>query len=141
MDADHDPAGVERVDHVAIVVPDFDATVAMLTASLGLRCARIGRLGKDGTRRIAMIADGTGFKLEIIEAAEGPDAVTGPTLDHVALRVRDVDESHRLLLDAGFVEERPPRRLEPAHARTALLAEPNGMQVQVIRYDPTSPDL
>lgn len=139
MDAAPDPAGVERIDHVAIVVPDFDATVASLTTALGLRCARIGRLGRDGSRRIAMIADGTGFKLEIIEAPA--DGATGAELDHVAVRVLDVDASHEHLVGAGFAEERAPRRLEPAHARTALLTEPSGLQVQIIRYDPTSPDL
>ena len=132
---------IERIDHVAITVADFDATLATLTGALGLRCARIGRLGGDSARRIAMIADGTGFKLEIIEA--GPDdAPDGPAaFAHIALRVRDVDESWDRLLDSGFTAQKPPRRLEPAHARTALLTEPTGMDVQIIRYDDTSPDL
>jgi hypothetical protein len=61
---------IERIDHMAITVADFDATVATLTGALGLRCARIGRLGGDSARRIAMIADGTGFKLEIIDGID-----------------------------------------------------------------------
>lgn len=132
---------IERIDHVAITVADFDATLATLSGALGLRCARIGRLGGDSARRIAMIADGTGFKLEIIEAA--PDAAhEGPAaFAHLAVRVRDVDESWTRLIDSGFTAQKPPRRLEPAHARTALLTEPTGLDVQIIRYDETSPDL
>lgn len=132
---------IERIDHVALVVADFDAVVRTFTDALGLRCARIGRLGRDGTRRIAMIADGTGFKLELIEAPA--DAVDPPSarFDHVALRAHDVDASHDRLLAEGFTAHFAPRRLEPAHARTALLREPSGIDVQIVRYDDTSPDL
>ena len=143
-----DTAAVERINHVAIVVADFDATVRMLTDALGMRCARLGKLGRDESRRIAMITDGTGFKLEIIEAPAPEAHEAGPagaspaaTFDHIAVRVRDVDETHERLQAIGFAERMAPRRLEPAHARTALLAEPHGMHVQIIRYDDTSPDI
>ena len=132
---------VERFDHVAMVVADFDGTVTMFTASLGLECIRIGRLNRDPTRRIAMIGDGTGFKLELIEAPASGGPTTGAELDHVAVRVSDVAESYDALTAAGFESKRRPMRVDAAEAQTAVLLGPNGLTVQIIRYDPSSRDI
>ncbi|MGE0878728.1 MAG: VOC family protein [Acidimicrobiia bacterium] len=134
-------ARVERLDHVAMVVADFDGTVSVFTEVLGLECIRIGSLNREPSRRIAMIGDGTGFKLELIEAPLDGGPASGAELDHVAVRVSDVTESHRALSASGFESRRSPVRVEAAEAETAVLLAPNGLTVQIIRYDPSSPDV
>lgn len=126
-------AVVERIDHVAVEVRDFDDMVARLERSLGLRCTRIGRLTRDPSRRIAVVRDAAGFTLEIIEA---PVFHRGaPTLDHIAFRVRDVAPAHDALVAQGFQSRITPRRLDPSRGENAVLTDPTGLVVQVVRYD------
>jgi catechol 2,3-dioxygenase-like lactoylglutathione lyase family enzyme len=124
-----------RVDHVAIEVADFDARIAMLER-LGMRVQRIGRKSDDPSRRIAMIGDGSGFKLELIEA--DADAHS-----HIAFYADDLERTFAELtaVDGGFAPMREPARLAPAKGDTAVVVEPGGLRIQLIRYDPDSTDL
>ncbi|HEY8491864.1 MAG TPA: VOC family protein [Dehalococcoidia bacterium] len=124
------------LDHVAIGVADLDGGVAMLTSTFGMVLKRMGTHVASGGR-IAFLADpASGMKLELIET---PDRQTG--FMHVAFRVDDVAAEHARLTSAGFETVRGPFRLEPARADTALLRDPSGLEVQIIRYDTDSPDL
>lgn len=137
-DAADDVTTVERIDHVALEVRDFDDTIARLEGALGMHCVRVSTSMRDPSRRIAMVRDRAGFALEIIEAPSwhrGP-----PILDHVAFRVADVDDSYRALHGTGYTSQMTPRRIEAAQADTAVLADQGGLVVQVVRYDPDSPD-
>lgn len=130
---------VERIDHVAIEVRDFDALVARMEVALGVTGTRIGRLGRDPSRRIAMLRDATGFTLEIIEA---PVFHRGaPTLDHIALRVREVDAAAETLLAAGFQQRVVTRPVDAWRRENAVVTDPTGLVVQVVRYedDPADP--
>ncbi|MET0910520.1 MAG: VOC family protein [Ilumatobacteraceae bacterium] len=131
--------GRRVVDHVAVEVSDFDARVEFLTATMGMTLQRMGELVSDPSRRVAMIGDGTGFKLELVEAR----AETGggaDRLSHVAFRVDDVDAEVEALVADGCVVERSARRFEPARSRTATLTGRGDLQVQLVAYDPDSPD-
>ncbi len=126
---------IGQMDHVALAVKDLDERIAFLTGTLGMTLKRIGTHVKTGGR-IAMIADANGFKLELIEM---PDAEPG--LQHVAYRVEDVDAAYRRLLADGCTPIRPPHPLAAAKAETALVEDAAKLQIQVIKYDPDSPDL
>jgi Glyoxalase/Bleomycin resistance protein/Dioxygenase superfamily len=129
------------LDHVATVEPDIDSAVTRHVELLGFRLLRWGRHIATG-RRIAMLADTSGSKVELIEIDAGAGVEEARRqLAHVAYRTGDVDRLHAVLLAAGFAELRPPGRLEPARARTSLLRDPAGAQLQLISYDPDSPDL
>ena len=53
----------------------------------------------------------------------------------------DVDVLHDHLVDEGYCSVRAPFRLDPARARTALVAPPSlDWLVQVIAYDPGAPE-
>jgi catechol 2,3-dioxygenase-like lactoylglutathione lyase family enzyme len=130
---------LERIDHLALEVSDFDARLRAMTDDLGLECTRIGRLGGDPTRRIAMLRDATGFKIELVEAAPGTAAPT--TLAHVAWRVADVAAAHDSLCATGYESIVAPRSIEAARAESALVRTPDGLSIQLIRYEPDSPDL
>ncbi|BBY24158.1 VOC family protein [Mycobacterium stomatepiae] len=74
------------------------------------------------------------FKIELIES---------PTdgLAHLAMAADDVDDTFTELLRIGLAAERIPHRLEAAKARSALLSDEFGFQIQLIAYDADSPDI
>ena len=123
------------LDHVGTEEPDIDARVAFLVGTLGYRVLRWGTHVVTG-RRIVMIADRAGTKLELMEVDERRG-----DLDHVAYRVPDVDAAFEAVLAAGCTALRAPFDLAPAKARSALVQEPTGARLQLIAYAPDSPDL
>lgn len=127
------------IDHVAVEVGDFDDRLRVLTDRLGFTLCRIGRLSADPDRRIAMVADPRGVKLELVEGVAG----TSDRLAHLALDVEHpdrVDEFFGRMLAAGAVATTPPRRLEPAKSRTATARIGTGADLQFVAYDVDSPD-
>jgi 4-hydroxyphenylpyruvate dioxygenase-like putative hemolysin len=126
-----------RIDHIALRTPDFDGTIALLERSCGLRLLRIGVVAATG-QRIAMIGDGTGMKLELIDAADA----LGLSFAHIAFCVDDVDAAYQAMIAAEWASKKPPRDLPPAQARTALVSDAaRSLDVQLISYDPASPDV
>lgn len=127
-----------RLDHVAIEVADLDYYIEQLVATGGMRLLRRAIAKRTGTR-MAMIGDPTGMKLELIEnrdAAEG-----APRFLHVAFRSSDVDAAARSLVGKGWNLERGPIDLEEAQARSVLLSDNRGFELQALTYRPTSPDI
>jgi catechol 2,3-dioxygenase-like lactoylglutathione lyase family enzyme len=127
-----------NLDHVALEETDIESAVALHVDVLGFELLRWGRHVATG-RRIAMLADPAGGKVELIEV----EVVTGE-LAHVAYRTgepADLDAAHVALLHAGCTELNPPFRLGPAKARTSFVRDAAGRRVQLIAYDPDSPDL
>jgi Glyoxalase/Bleomycin resistance protein/Dioxygenase superfamily len=122
------------VDHIAIEVDAIDRRVAALTATGALRVLREGRQHSTG-QRIFMLGDGTGFKIELIESQQ-----PAVSFAHVALRVSDVEAAEAMLVDQGWTPRRPPHDLPAAGARTALLSD-GSLDLQVIAYQPGSPDM
>ena len=126
---------IGQLDHVALGVHDLDERIAFLTGTLGMKLGRIGKHVKTGGR-IAMIADANGFKLELIELPDDE-----PGFQHLAYRVEDVDAAHASLVERGCTTIRGPHEIGAAKAMTALVEDPSGLQIQVIKYAPDSPDL
>lgn len=126
---------IGRIDHVAIGVADLAAAVETFTGSLGLRLIRRGVVGRTGSA-MAMLGDGTGMKLELIET---PDATVARLL-HIALRSNDVAADSGAIA-APLALIRGPNSLPAASALSALLSDGAGLEVQLIQYDDDSPDV
>ena len=127
-----------RFDHVALEVDDFDIRVGSLVSDVGMTLVRMGIRHRTG-QRIAMLGDETGVKIELIESE-----ATEPTFAHVAFRAArtdEVDEAEADLVDAGWSTVKPAHDLGAARARTALMSDAGGLHIQVIAYEPDSPDL
>ncbi|WP_150462191.1 VOC family protein [Nesterenkonia ebinurensis] len=123
-----------KIDHFALEVPNFDQLIGSLT-HLGLTLQRVGCKADDSSRRIAMIRDKSGFKIEIIEGEN-------IEFSHFAVKVESINELHkRLVTESNYNEVKSLRRLSAAKAYTSLVADPSGLMVQLVRYDPDSPDL
>ncbi len=127
------------IDHTALEVADLDARIRALKHA-GLRVLREGTRHSTG-QRIVMMGDGTGSKLELIEAVpDGGEGDRAPVFAHLALRTDDTDDAHRRLQAAGFESRSEPHDLAAARARSALLDSGDGFCVQVISYAYDSPD-
>jgi methylmalonyl-CoA/ethylmalonyl-CoA epimerase len=125
----------DRLDHIALAVEDLDERIEFFTRHLGMSLRRMGTENSTGSR-IAMLAEPNGgFKLELIESA------TRQGLQHVARRVDDVPRAYVGLVAAGLKPLREPHRIGAAKAESALVEDHSGLKVQLIRYDPDSPDL
>ena len=127
---------VQGLDHIALGVVDLDERIAFFTNVLGLELRRIGTRHSTG-RRIAMLADPvSGFKIELIETTPDEQGFL-----HLAARVQDVQAAFEELQAKGLRPVRGPHELAAAKAETALLEDGTSLGIQIIRYQPDSPDL
>ncbi len=127
---------VGRLDHVALAVADIDDFVEKLVATGALRVVRHGTLISSG-RRLVMLGDGTGIKIEVME---NPEAVS-VALDHIAFRCDDVAATANGLVEQGWKLTSGPRDVPAAHAEAATMTCDKGFRLQVLDYRPTSPDI
>ena len=123
------------LDHIALTVCDLDDAIRLFIGGLGFRLRRRGVHAVTGGRIALLDAPGGGVKLELIEQPGES------SLDHVALRVDDVREAAARLESDGLIPLSGPFYIEAAMAESALLRARDGVCVQLIRYDPQSPDL
>ena len=91
-----------KIDHVAIAVEDFGGRIDQLTGTGALRVIRHGKTGNG--QRLAMLGDGTGMKIEIVESA-GDKA---PRFLHVAA-TREHARATRALPDGARAAASPGR--------------------------------
>lgn len=123
---------VGRVDHLALHVTDLDRRVALFEA-LGLTLRRMGALSSDPSRRIALLGDAAGFKVELIESS-------GDAFAHLAMATEDLPAATAAAPALGLQVDRAPYRLAAAKADSAMLSDAAGLVVQLIQYDEDSPD-
>ncbi|CAN5480641.1 hypothetical protein BH09ACT12_BH09ACT12_30350 [soil metagenome] len=123
------------LDHVAIETADIDADVAILTRTVGLTEVRWGVHVVNGGR-IAMLTDHHGMKVELIETAT-PDG----TLAHLAFEVPDVAVAAASAIEAGCLGEIDLIRIPAAMASISQVRSPAGTALQLIHYEPGSPDI
>jgi catechol 2,3-dioxygenase-like lactoylglutathione lyase family enzyme len=117
-------AGTPILDHFALTVPDLDAQVARLTTEFGMVAER-------SMPGFAVIVDPvTGFRFELSSSAD--DEVH---LRHLGFRTDDVDAAHASLVAAGMGVAQEPHRQDFAGMYTSYLAQPGGVEVQLVAYD------
>ena len=125
------------LDHIALGAHDFAGRCDFFVKTLGFELRRVGKRFSTGTQ-IAMLFDVAGqAKVELIETQ--PHESAG--LLHLAFRVDDVDAAYVALQARGLAAVREPHDLGAAKARTALLRDESGLDIQIIQYAPDSPDL
>lgn len=127
---------IGRIDHFALGVPDLEAAIRRFTGLLNLRLIRRGTVGRTGSA-MAMVGDGTGMKIELIETA-GLDA---PALLHIAFRSDDVTNDTDVAQRDGLTLLRGPNPLPAAAALSTLFADGAGLELQIIQYEAGSLDI
>ena len=103
------------IDHIALTVPDLDEQVDRLTSAFGM----VEEVRFDG------------FAL-LVDPASGDAQVH---FRHLGFRADDVDGAHDRLVEAGMESSEAPHRRDFAGMYTAFLAQPGGLDVQLVRYD------
>jgi len=96
MPGRNDVLGGGGIHHVAMNVPDFDASVAFYTEVLG--CTEAHRWG-EGDKQAVLLDTGDGSYIEIFPGGKPGD--TDNRLLHVALRSGDVDAAIERVRSAG----------------------------------------
>jgi catechol 2,3-dioxygenase-like lactoylglutathione lyase family enzyme len=127
-----------HIDHVAVRVPDVEATLEFYSHVLGAESAKVFPEGSDWGR-IDMIALGPGAAIETFEEGRGFGADDCPPVGfiHVAVGVSDVDAAYERAVGSGCQTLRPPTDIElPLQPgvvpRTAFVYGPSGEVIEFI---------
>ena len=108
----------------ALTVPDLDALIDRLTVAFGM-------VVEIRTDRFAVVADpGSGLKLELSRSGDA-----GIHFRHFGFRADDVDSAHEALVAAGMNASEAPHRRDFARMYTSFLKQPDGFEVQLVKYD------
>ncbi|HEX2848994.1 MAG TPA: VOC family protein [Acidimicrobiales bacterium] len=111
-------------DHIALTVPDLEAQVDRLTTDFGM-------VAKFRSEQFALVVDPvTGFRFELSPSGDGE-----VHLRHLGFRAADVDAAHSALVAAGMGVAQEPHRQDFAGMYTSYLAQPGGVEVQLVKYD------
>lgn len=112
------------LDHIALTVPNLDALVERLTGAFGM-------VAEVRSEHFALVADpASGLKLELGRSGDGE-----VHFRHLGFRADDVDKAHETLVDAGMEVSEPPHRRDFARMYTSFLKQPDGLEVQLVKYD------
>ena len=112
------------LDHIAFTVPDLDALIDRLTADFGM-------LVESRSEQFAIVVDpATKLKMEL-----GKSRDTGVHFRHFGFRADDVDSAHTALTEGGMAETTAPHRRDFARMYTSFLKQPDGFEIQLVKYD------
>jgi len=115
------------LDHAGVLVADLERSVRFYCDILGLREATRFELGAE---RLVFLAAGGGW-IELIH--DGSARREGGVVDHVALRVDDLDATAERLRqrDVQLLDERPLEVAE-LNARILFCLGPDGERIELI---------
>ena len=112
------------LDHIALNAPNLDQLIDRLTGAFGM-------VVEVRSEHFALLADpASGLKLEL---GRSPDAEVH--FRHFGFRTDDVDAAHETLAGAGMEVSAAPHRRDFARMYTSFLKEPDGLEVQLVKYD------
>lgn len=124
-------SGVRRIDHVAIVVRDLDASLGFYRDMLGITPSKVIDIPQEGVR-IAFLPMGGpgGSEIELLEPTGGETGVArflekrGEGLHHICLEVEDVERAlAELRADGVPVLDASPR---PTAEGRGIFVHPKG---------------
>jgi methylmalonyl-CoA epimerase len=123
--------GVKRIDHVAIVVRDLEASLRFYRDTLGIQPSRVLDFPQEGVK-IAFLPMGgpSGSEIELLEPTDPETGVArflekhGEGLHHICLEVADIDRAlAELQADAVPVLDQAPR---PTAEGRGIFIHPTG---------------
>ena len=120
---------VEGVDHIDIFVKDLDEYVDFLQNKLGL----------EAVRRTAHRGGSVEFRtppMETIIEIHQTTELYNPEINHIALRVSNVQEVHDTLKEQGVIFDSPPKFSEPTGRWIANARFPDGRRLQLTSTQP-----
>lgn len=124
-------AGPRGLNHVGIVVKDYEAAMTFYTKTMGLREAYTMRR-PDGSPLLTYLQASRETFIELIPA--GPNQATGIT--HFGLEVGDIDATVARLRQQGLTVADPG--LTPAQARFVRMTDVDAAQIEVMEFTAVS---
>ncbi|HEX5046733.1 MAG TPA: VOC family protein [Gammaproteobacteria bacterium] len=118
---------VHGLNHVGLVVPDYDKAFAYYTQKLGFREAYTLRRA-DGGVQLSYLQLNRNTFVELIPAG----ANQPPGITHFGIEVEDLDAEVATLRAAGLTVADPG--LTPAKARFVRVNDPNGVQIEIMQF-------
>lgn len=107
---------IKKVDHIAIVVQDLEATVQVYEKVFGLKPERIETV-QDQKVRSALFPIGDGSEVELIQPIDTESGVAkflekkGEGMHHIAFEVDDIEQELKSMGDKGVeLIDKQPRK-------------------------------
>jgi catechol 2,3-dioxygenase-like lactoylglutathione lyase family enzyme len=127
------PRPARAVNHIGIVVDDYDAEYKFYTQVLGLKEAYT--VDRDGRPLLTYLHANRETFVELIPARAGE--ATGIT--HYGLEVADIDATVARLRENGYDVADPA--VTPANARYVMVRDPQNVRIEIMEYGPQSSQL
>ncbi|QSW98656.1 VOC family protein [Haloterrigena alkaliphila] len=122
------------IQHAAIRVSDLEATREFYEEGLGLEYSQDFHTD-EGVHNYYVTGDELDTELQFVHDPDSDAGAPEPTgIVHLALRVDDVDAAVERVVDrtdCPVVQE--PTTIEPADARAAFVADPDGYEIELFR--------
>lgn len=124
------PQDTFEFDHVHVVCDDIDALSAFLCDVIGAK--EVSRGGPFDNWAFSLQGVQVFVRQHRPDEELQPDTVRRAGLDHIGLRVNDVDQTVRELEDKGCTLTRAPVQILP-DLRIAFLLVPGGLLIEVLK--------
>lgn len=125
-----EPRPALAVNHIGIVVEDYDAAYAFYTENLGLTEAYT--VERNGGTLLTYLQLNRETFVELIPARNGQ----APGITHFGVEVRDIDVTVERLRAHGMAVADPG--ITPANARFVRIRDADDMEIEVMEYGPES---
>jgi catechol 2,3-dioxygenase-like lactoylglutathione lyase family enzyme len=116
---------VLAVDHIALLVDDLDRSLALYSRALGMETVREVEMPAAGVSVTYL-----GIGGDVIEFL--PKPTDGPRIEHIALRVPDVDAALQYFIDAGETPDGQSRAASSGIGRLGSITDPDGVVIEVL---------
>jgi methylmalonyl-CoA/ethylmalonyl-CoA epimerase len=105
-----DAAGLQRIDHIGIAVPDLDEAIGFYQSVLGMTCEHREDNTREGVREAMMVVgtDPAGPRIQLLAPLSAASTIgrflerSGPGLQQVAYTVDDLDRTSAALRERGL---------------------------------------
>ncbi len=137
-------AGLLRIDHVGIAVPDLDAAIEFYQRVFGMRCVHVEENEEQGVREAMLAVGPDGGHIQLL-APLGPDSTiakflgrNGPGVQQVAYTVADVEATSATLRERGvrLLYEKPRRGTSNSRVNFVHPKDAGGVLVELVEPAP-----
>src|SRR3954447_19960270 len=140
------PAGLfTAIDHVGVAVPDYDAAVEFYRRVFGMRVVHQEVNEEQGVREAMMAVGGSGSCVQLLAPLSPTSTIarfldrSGPGLQQVAYRVRDVEAVAATLRERGLrlLYDVPRRGTAGSRVNFVHPKDAGGVLVELVQPAPT----
>jgi methylmalonyl-CoA/ethylmalonyl-CoA epimerase len=128
------------IDHVGIAVPDLDAAIAFYRDTFGMRLTHTEINEEQGVREAMMAVGDSGASVQLLAPLSERSTIatflnrSGPGLQQIAYRVRDVESVARTLRERGLrlLFEEPRRGTAGSRVNFVHPKDAGGVLVELV---------